>query len=66
MDGCSLNMSISALACALAQGRSNDEINLMGVFFSQLGDSLETISAANELCCSNNDNGNSNININTA
>lgn len=63
MDGCSLNISISALACALAQGKSNEEINLLGVFFTQLGDSLETISTANELCCSNNSNninGNSN------
>ena len=62
MDGCSLNLSISALACALAQGKSNDEVNLLGVFFSQLGDSLETIAATNELCCSSNDNNN---NINT-
>lgn len=54
MNGCSLNMSISALACALAQGKTNEEINLLGVFFTQLGDSLETISTANELCCSNN------------
>ncbi len=60
MDGCSLNLSISALACALAQGKSNDEVNLLGVFFSQLGDSLETIAAANEICRSSNDN-----NINT-
>lgn len=61
MKGCSLNMSISALACALAQGKTNEEINLLGVFFTQLGDSLETISTANELCSSNkNDN-----NINT-
>lgn len=65
MDGCSLNLSISALACALAQGRSNDEINLLGVFFTQLGDSLETISAANELCCNDGGN-NNNININIA
>lgn len=62
MNGCSLNMSISALACALAQGKTNEEINLLGVFFTQLGDSLETISTANELCCNNNKNDN---NINT-
>ncbi len=57
MDGCSLNLSISALA----QGKSNEEISLLAVFFTQLGDSLETISAANEICCNNNGN-----NINTA
>lgn len=60
MDGCSLNLSISALACALAQGRSNDEISLLAVLFTQLGDSLETIAAANEICCNNGNN------INTA
>lgn len=64
MDGCSLNLSISALACALAQGRSDDEISLLAVFFTQLGDSLETIAAANEICCNNN--GNKSNNINTA
>ena len=57
MDGCSLNLSISALA----QGKSNEEISPLAVFFTQLGDSLETISAANEICCNNNGN-----NINTA
>lgn len=60
MNGCSLNLSISALACALAQGKSNDEIGLLAVFFTQLGDSLETISTANEICCNNGNN------INTA
>lgn len=55
MDGCSLNMTISALACAIAKDKSIDELNLLGAFFSQLGDSLETIAAANDIC-SNYDN----------
>ncbi|MBD5083447.1 MAG: hypothetical protein HDT34_04765 [Clostridiales bacterium] len=42
-------MSISAIACGIAEGKSNDEINALGAFFSQLGDSLETIAAFNDL-----------------
>lgn len=57
IDPCSLNMTISALACAIAEGKSDSEINLLSAFFSQLGDSLETISAAKEL---NNENNNIN------
>lgn len=38
-------MSISALACALAKGKSNNEIAVLSAFFNQLGDCLETITA---------------------
>ena len=58
MDGCSLNLSISALACAIAKGKTNDEINLLSAFFNQLGECLETIGTGNQLCCPDNDNGN--------
>ena len=61
MDPCAINMSVSALACALAKGKTEAEIAALSAFFTQLGDSLETISAANEICCNNNGN-----NINTA
>lgn len=60
MDGCSLNISISALACAIAQNKSNDEISLLAAFFTQLGDSLDTIATANGLCSANRSN-NANI-----
>lgn len=49
IDPCAVNMSISAIACGIAEGKSNDEINALGAFFSQLGDSLETIAAFGEL-----------------
>lgn len=42
-------MSVSALACAIAKGKSADEISALSAFFTQLGDSLETITAFNEL-----------------
>lgn len=35
---------ITALAAAIAQGRSAEEIGVLGVLFTQLGDTLETIS----------------------
>jgi NifU-like protein involved in Fe-S cluster formation len=66
MDGCSLNMTISALACAIAKGKTSEQINLLGTFFTQLGDSLITITTANELFCDNDEdnNGNDTNNIN--
>lgn len=54
MNPCTVNMSISALACAISEGKSTDEINALGAFFSQLGDSLETIAAFGELKQSSN------------
>ena len=56
MNGCELNMSVSALACAIANGKSDDEITLLSVFFTQLGDSLATIVAGNSINNSSNSN----------
>lgn len=49
MNPCGINMSISALACAIAEGKSCEEIAALGAFFTQLGDSLETMVAFGEL-----------------
>jgi hypothetical protein len=54
LDGCALNLSISALACAIAKDKSEDEINLLSAFFTQLGDSLQTLIAVE--ACNNNEN----------
>lgn len=63
MDPCAINVSASALACAIAEGRTSQEINLLSAFFTQLGDSLATIQAARECSEMNEsaDNGNSQI-----
>jgi hypothetical protein len=37
--------AITALAAAIAEGRRADEISLIGVAFTQLGDTLATIAA---------------------
>lgn len=55
MDGCSLSMTVSALACAISKGKSSDELALLSAFFVQLGDSLETIAAADAACGSKNE-----------
>lgn len=55
MNGCELNLTISALACAIAKGKTNDELTILSVFFNQLGDALETIQAGNEICCKGSD-----------
>lgn len=56
MDGCQLNMSISALACAIAKGKSQNELAILSVFFTQLGDAIETIATANSICSGDNEN----------
>lgn len=61
MDGCSLNLSVSALACAIAKGKSNDDIALLAIVFTQLGDSLATIAAGNEICQGKTENNEINI-----
>lgn len=40
----SLVASITAAAIAMSEGKSSEEINLLGTVFTQLGDTLTTIS----------------------
>lgn len=44
--------AVSAMAAAIAEGRSTKDISLLAAMFVQLGDTLETIVAARE--CENN------------
>ena len=53
MDGCSLNLAVSALACAIASDKSVDEITLLSLLFTQLGDSLTTIAGGDNICNNN-------------
>ncbi|MBQ7802139.1 MAG: hypothetical protein IJ375_07450 [Oscillospiraceae bacterium] len=50
MNACELTAAITALANSLAWGRSTDEVNLLGVIFTQLGDTLLTIGTQREIC----------------
>ncbi len=50
MQSCDLVVSISALACCIADGKSPEEIALISSIFMQLGDSLATLSAHQALC----------------
>lgn len=54
MNGCELNMSVSALACAIAKGKNENELTLLSAFFTQLGDSLATIAVGNSINNSSN------------
>ena len=44
-----LAASVTAIAVAMAEGRSADEINLLGAVFMQLGDTLGTIGMQKDL-----------------
>lgn len=50
MGSCEFVIFISILASNIAKGKSDDEINLLSTFFSQLGDTLATISAFDSSC----------------
>jgi dolichol kinase len=57
MDECELIVFISTVACAISKCCSTDEITILSVVFTQLGDTLSTILTKRELSekCTNND-----------
>ena len=50
MNSCELTASITAIANALACKLSEDELNLLGVTLTQLGDTLLTIATQRSIC----------------
>ena len=43
MNANEIVLAVTVAAIALAEGRSNDEVALLGAVFTQLGDTLTTI-----------------------
>ncbi|MCL2084431.1 MAG: hypothetical protein FWH06_04130 [Oscillospiraceae bacterium] len=54
-DPNALAASVTALAITIADGRSPDEIGLLGAIFTQLGDTLTTISVQKNINVSKSD-----------
>ena len=50
MNACELTASITALANTIACQLTIDELNVLGVVLTQLGDTLLTIAAHKEIC----------------
>ena len=50
MDSCTLITAITAIANAISCGKSTDELNLLGVIFTQLGDTILTIATQKSIC----------------
>lgn len=50
MKPCETAIAVSALAAALAEGKTLVELGIMATIFTQLGDTLATI-AAQQACC---------------
>ena len=50
MNACELTASVTALANTLACNLTTDELNLLGVALTQLGDTLLTIATHKSLC----------------
>lgn len=55
INPCELPIGVTALAAAIARGLSDDELTLAAAVFTQLGDTLSTISAQRALCKSKED-----------
>lgn len=53
MNGCALTASVTALANTLACNLTEDQLNLLGVVLTQLGDTLLTIATQRSICCKN-------------
>ena len=51
MNGCTLTASVTALANTIACSLSEEELTLLGVILTQLGDTLTTIAVQKELLC---------------
>lgn len=52
MQSCELVIAVSSLACCIAEGRSPEELALISAILTQLGDTLTTLYASEELCSS--------------
>ena len=50
MNACELTAAITALANAIAQGKTTDELNMIGVVLTQLGDTILTIGTHRSIC----------------
>ena len=51
MSPCELTASVTALANLIACRLSEDELNILGVILTQLGDTLLTIATHKGICC---------------
>lgn len=50
MNSCELVTYVSSLACAISKCCSRNDVTILAAVFTQLGDSLETILAHQEIC----------------
>ncbi len=50
MDSCELTAAITAAANTIACGMGDDELGLLALVFTQLGDTLATIAAGRAMC----------------
>ena len=44
MNACEFATFITTVACAIAKGKTTEELSILSAFFSQLGDTLTTLS----------------------
>ena len=51
MNACELTASITAVANMIAKNLNDDELNILGVALTQLGDTLITIATQRSICC---------------
>lgn len=52
MNPCEITALVTAFSNILAQNLTENELNLAAAIFSQIGETLNTIIAQREFCCS--------------
>lgn len=65
MSPSGLTFSITAISNAIAENLSDDDLNLIGAAFTQMGDTLTTISIQRDIFKNRNNNDDSNTNTST-
>ncbi len=55
MNSCELVTYVSSIACTISKCCSKEDVTILAAVFTQLGDSLETILAHEEICKKNTD-----------
>lgn len=54
MNYCQITAFVTGIANTMASRLNDDDLNLLGAIFAQLGDTLETIAVQRSICASKN------------
>lgn len=56
MNPCELTATVTAIANFIFNNVTSEQLELLSAIFNQLGDTLETLSTGQSICCNRTDN----------